>query len=136
MGIFPEHLPNIFFNEECCNSASLTPASSWLASSKNFYTPWVRLPTERTKVVTMGALLKFNGLATFFFLILSSSSSGFSAFRIWKSLIASGSTAHRAAAFSKAPKFVAGETDLVLRRFGLSVEREGVSFRIETDFFF
>ena len=75
----------------------------------------------------MGALLKFDGLATFFFLIFSRSSSGFSAFRIWKSLMASGSTAHRAAAFSKTPisASVAGETDLVLRRLDLSVEGEG-----------
>ena len=81
MGTLPDHLANIFFSEECCNSASLTPTSGWLASSKNFHTPWVRLPTEQMKVVTMGALLKFSGLATFFFLIFSKGGGG-SRFRL------------------------------------------------------
>ena len=73
-------LTNILFNEWCCNSTSLTPARSWLASSKNLHTLWVRLPTKRTKVVTIGAPLKFNGLDTLFSLIFSKSRSSFTAF--------------------------------------------------------
>ena len=48
------------------SSLRRTPASVWQASSKNFHTLWVRLPTERTKVVTMGAPLKFSGFDTLF----------------------------------------------------------------------
>ena len=50
-------------------------------------------------MVTMGALRKFTGFATFCPLIFSRLSSGFSAFRSWKSPTASGSTEHKAAAF-------------------------------------
>ncbi len=42
------------------------------------------LGPDRTKVVTMAALLKFEGLAMFLLLIFSRLSSGFSAFRSWK----------------------------------------------------
>ena len=58
--------------------------------------PLVRSPADRTKVVTMAALLKFAGFETFKFFILSRLSSVFSAFRSWKSPTASGSTEHKA----------------------------------------
>ena len=73
----------------------------------------------------MSAPLKFNGLDTLFSLIFSKSSSGFSAFRIWKLPIASRSTEHRATAFLTFFSFISGETNLVLRRIGLSVAGEG-----------
>ena len=47
----------------------------------------------------MGALLKFTGFVTFCPFTFSRFSSGFSAFRSWKSPTASGSTGHKAAAF-------------------------------------
>ena len=87
-----------FFNEECSNSASFMPVSVWQTVLKNFHTPLVWSPADRTKVVTMAALLKFTGLETFKFFILSRLSSGFSAFRSWKSPTASSSTEHKAAA--------------------------------------
>ena len=49
-------------------------------------------------MVTMAALLKFTGFETFRFCIFSRLSSGFSAFRSWKSPTASSSTEHKAAA--------------------------------------
>ena len=87
-----------FFREECSNSASFMPVSVWQTVLKNFHTPLVRSPADRTKVVTMAALLKFTGFETFRFCILSRLSSGFSAFRSWKSPTASSSTEHKAAA--------------------------------------
>ena len=63
----------------------------------------------------MGALLKFNGFASFYFLTFSKQR-----LQCWKSLMASGLTAQRATAFSNAHFSVAGETDLVLRQLDLS----------------
>ena len=60
MGILPEQYFRHCFKEECSNSASTTPVS------RNFHTPLERSPDERTKVVTMRALLKFVGLHTLF----------------------------------------------------------------------
>ena len=104
------------FKEGCSNSASLTPASVWLAVSRHFHTFWIRLLTERTKVVTMGAPLKLNGLQIFFFVIFSKSSSGFSLLRIWKSSIPSELIQHRATAVWISSLSSASKTDLVLHQ--------------------
>ena len=82
-----------FFSEGCCNSANLTSVSVWQTASRNFHTPLVRSLADRTKVITMGAPQKLIGLQTLFLSTFSRSSSGFSAFRSWKS------TEHRATAF-------------------------------------
>ena len=64
----------------------------------------------------MGAPLKLSGLHVFFFCTFSKSSSGFSAFRSWKSPIASGSTEHRVIAFLVCSLFMSGDLDLALCR--------------------
>ena len=69
----------------------------------------------------MGALLKFSGFDILFSLTFSKSSNGFSAFRSWKSPIASGSTEDRAVAFLQCSRLASRKADLVLRRLGLSV---------------
>ena len=97
-GPFPHTMLTFFSRRSCSNSASLTPASVWLAFFGSFHTPWVRLPAEWTKVVTMNASLKLKGLETFFLLNFSKSSNDFSVFRSWKSEIASRSVEHRATA--------------------------------------
>ena len=71
-----------FFKKGCSNSANLMSAR--LAFSRKFHTAFVSLPTERTKVVTMGAPLNRQGFATFF-PMKSRFMSGFSALRSWKS---------------------------------------------------
>ena len=86
--------------------------------SRNFHTPLVRSPADRTKVVTMGALLKLTGLETFMSFTFSRSSSGFKAFRSWKSETASGSTEHRAAVFLICSKLRSGFLDFACRRLG------------------
>ena len=87
----------------------------------------------------MGAPLEFNEFETFFFFFFffSRSSSGFCAFRIWKSPIASRSTEHRAAAFSYCSLLTSSETDLVIRRLFWSfssviVVEEGLAFDWES----
>ena len=82
----------------------------------------------------MGALLKLYGFGILFSPILSKSSSGFKVFLIWKSLMASGSTLQRAAAFSKTVFPAAGEIDLVLRRICWSLV--GSRFRLRPIYFF
>ena len=79
IGTLPAQKVIHFFREECSNSANFMPVSVWQTVHKNFQTPLVRSPADRTKVVTMAALLKFDGLAMFLLLIFSRLSSGFSA---------------------------------------------------------
>ena len=105
-----------FLGEPCSSSANPTPASVWPAASKKFQMDWVRSPSKRTKVVTMGAPQKFRSLDTFSFWFFSKSISGFTDIQIWKSLIASEFMDHKATAFSFCSLFVSGENDLVLRR--------------------
>ena len=74
------------------------PVSVWQTVLNNFHTPLVRSPADRTKVVTMAALLKFAGFETFKSLTFSKLSNSFSSFRSWKSPTASSSAEHKAAA--------------------------------------
>ena len=67
-------------------------------------------------MITMSVPLKLIGLQVFFLSIFSRSSSGFSAFRSWKSPIASGSIEHRVAALLIWSLLISGELDLALRR--------------------
>ena len=66
----------------------------------------------------MGALLKLTGLETFMFFNFSRTSSGFSAFRSWKSTTASGFTEHRVAAFLTCSKLMSRFLDFACRRLG------------------
>ena len=79
------------------------PVSVWQTVFRNFHTPLVRSPADRTKVVTMAALRKFAGFLTFSSFTFSKLSNGFSAFRSWKSPTASSSAEHRAAAYCICP---------------------------------
>ena len=69
-------------------------------------------------MVTMGALLKLTGLETFMSSTFSRSSSGFKAFRSWKSATVSGSTEHRAVAFLICSNLRSGFLDFASRRLG------------------
>ena len=105
-------------------------------------------------MVTMAALLKFEGFVMFKSFIFSKLSSGFSAFRSWKSPTASSSTEHKAAARCICPIesfsscrfgffFPAGGSGFLLGEgiagnsswddmsLGLSVGRDGVRARLE-----
>ena len=91
----PEQKGIHFLREECSNSANFMLLSVWQTVLRNFHTPLVRSPADRTKVVTTAALRKFARLETFKSFILSRLSIGFSAFRSWKSPTASSSTEHK-----------------------------------------
>ena len=119
----------------------------------NFHTPLVRSPADRTKVVTMAALLKFAGFDTFKFFTFSKLSNGFSAFRSWKSPTASSSAEHKAAARCICPidssswqlvfffpagglvflfgEMIAGKSSCDEKSAGLSEGRDGVRARPE-----
>ena len=124
MGTLPAQKGKHFFKEECSNSANFMPVSVWMTVFRNFRTPLVRLPADRTKVVAIAALLKLTGLQVLFWLILSKSSSGFSDFRTWLSATDSGLTVHRAAAFlhcSLVRSEFSGFATLAFRRDNLGV---------------
>ena len=106
----------------------------------------VRSPADRTKVVTMAALLKFAGFETFNSLIFSSLANGFCAFRSWKSPTASSSAEHKAAARCICPivsscfflsggflfgEIMAGNNSWEEKSVGLSEGRDGVRARPE-----
>ena len=94
------------------------PVSVCQTVSRNFHTPLVRSPADRTKVVTMGAHLKLTGLETFMSFTFFMTCSDFKAFRNWKSETASGSTEHRAAAFLICLKLRSGFLDFASCRLG------------------
>ena len=82
-GTLPAQCGKHLFNEECSNSANFTPTSVWRTISKNCHTLLVWSPAVRMKVVTMAALVKFNGLHILFFWTFFRSSSGFNNLRSW-----------------------------------------------------
>ena len=59
--------------------------STWLAFSIRHHTPFVWLPAERTKVVTIGALLNKYVFEMFFWFMCFKSRNGLSALWSWKS---------------------------------------------------
>ena len=91
----PAQKDMIFLREGCSNSAKLMSAR--LAFSRKRHMPLVRLPVERTKMVTMSAPLNKYGLEIFLSLIFWKFKSGLRALRSWTSVESSSvSTEHKA----------------------------------------
>ena len=90
----PEQNVNAFFKEGCSISASRM--FTRLAFSTTRHTPFVRLPAERTKVVTMGAPFNKYGLEMSLFFICLKLSSGLSDLRCKSAGCSSASAEHKA----------------------------------------
>ena len=85
--------------------------SARMAFLKKRHKPFVRLPSERAKVVTMGAALSKYGLEMFLFLIFLKFRSGLSALWSWTSVESCSVSAEHKATYNNSSEFGMDEVE-------------------------